>query len=756
MVLMPIRVIAIAAALVVAVPALAQENLCPNPGFEELDDAGWAEGWSIWPATLPAGASVEVDTQAAHSGTNALRLSHTRGSSYTRAQLSIAVEPDVEYLFSCWMRCEEVEPIDGSQGARLYVEKASGDRAARRMVGTTPWTEVRLGPINVGNVSRLNLLCYLHRCSGTVWFDDVSVVKVTDAVRLSLEQQRARDRIAADINSVWYVAQEAGDIEAMEALNALSERASTADLPAEPDYRAGPPYFALQAKVFAVAAAVNRRAHPDGGPVYAWMTDAFEAFPPVATVPEEPALSAEVLLCATDREQALLRLCNVGGEPVEATVEIGRFAGEGAPAATAREVICIDPGGGAALKGDPLPLLDLAGRRATLTLAPGLVRAVWLQIDADGATPGVYELPLTVRAEGQAPIEAQVRARVLPVEMPARKPIVTWNYSYQHYWIMPERWEQARRDLVEHHINAYCWPSKYLPWPELGEAGEMKPLDWGAFDEGLRTHDNIEWLLLWPGFEWEGNLKLRNELEPGSEAWRELFVEWFTALREGLAAREFGPERVAWYLADEPVTEVRAQPVVTAGEVIREIAPDALVLANPYSAASWDVLRMMDPVVNLWCPALSMADEEHLEFFREGSEVLWSYQVLPKRSDAFGAYRLSFWRLWDERITGQGFWCYADASGSAWNPWENDRVDYAPVYDGDARELIPSIRWEAWREGVEDYTLLWMLQRAVGEGACADVARAERALEEAREALAERTAEAAASARRRVLLELSR
>ncbi len=766
---MPTRTIAITAAILIALPALAQDNLCPNPGFEQLDEAGWAEGWEIWPTAMPGGASVAIDTHVGHSGANALRLVHTAGSSYTRAQRPITVEPNTEYIFSCWIRCEDVEPVDGSQGARLYVEKATGDHAARRMIGNTPWTEVRLGPMNVGNVSRVTLMCYLHRCSGTVWFDDVSVVKVTDEVRASLQAERTRERLAADINSAWDVAQQAQDMQAMEALNALTARAATEELPTELDYRAGPPYFLLQAEAFAVAAAINRRAHLSPPPplsvpargendtqVAAWMTDAFDAFGPVALVPEEPELSRELMLCTTDREQALLRLCNIGEEPAEVTVQVGRFEGEGAPAVTAREVVCVDPGGNDRLKGDPLPLLDLDGNRARLTLTPGLVRGVWLQIDADGTAPGLYELALTVSADGQAPIEAQVRARVLPVTMPERRPIVTWNYSYQHDWIMPERWEQARRDLVEHHINAYCWPSKYLPWPELDEAGVMKPLDWSAFDEGLRTHDGIDWLLLWPGFEWEGNLKLRNELEPGSEPWRELFVEWFTALREGLEARGYGADRVAWYLADEPVTEARARPVVLAGKVISEIAPDALVLANPYPAATWDVLRKMDPVVNLWCPSLSIADEEHLEFFRAGSEVLWSYQVLSKRADAFGSYRLSFWRLWDEAITGQGFWAYASAKGSAWNPWDENGTDYAPVYDGDPRELIPSIRWEAWREGVEDYTLLWMLDRALEEGRCADVPRAARALEDAREVLAAGTPEAVEGARQRVLLELAR
>ncbi|MEA3402627.1 MAG: DUF4091 domain-containing protein, partial [Armatimonadota bacterium] len=535
------------------------------------------------------------------------------------------------------------------------------------------------------------------------------------------------------------------------------QRLATADLPTEVDHRAGPPYFPLHAEVFQVAADVNRRRLPNvAGPVQVWTTDPFEPFPAIGPVPEDRETDADVEMCLDDREQVLVRLCNIGETEVSARLRVPEQPEE-APRVTVREVKCIHPGGVEMLKGDPLPLADMTlGTVASMTLPPGLMGGWWLQIDSGGARPGLYRLPLMVTQGAGPPVEVEVHLRVLPVELPPEKPIVTWNYSYESYWIMPQRWEDARRDLVEHHINAYCWPHPYLPWLELDEEGGLQPLDWSRFDAGLGTHDNIQWLLLWPGFEWEDNLRLKLDLEPGSEGWREVFVAWFTAMREGLAERGFGPEQVAWYLSDEPCNMQRATAVKLTGEVIREIAPDAHVLANPYSAATQELLDIMDPVVNLWCPELSFASGERLEFFRQGSEILWSYQVLGKSRDPFESYRLGFWDCWDRGITGQGFWCYADAGGSAWDPWDAERHDYAPVYDGDERELIPSIRWEAWREGVEDYTLLAMVAEALEGGECPEAARraGRRALEAADEAVAERSPRAVASARRQALLAL--
>ena len=52
-----------------------------------------------------------------------------------------------------------------------------------------------------------------------------------------------------------------------------------------------------------------------------------------------------------------------------------------------------------------------------------------------------------------------------------------------------------------------------------------------------------------------------------------------------------------------------------------------------------------------------------------------------------------------------------------WDAWDHNRHDYAVVYDGDDSELTPSKRWEAYREGAEDYAVLWLLKRRDPEAA---------------------------------------
>lgn len=54
---------------------------------------------------------------------------------------------------------------------------------------------------------------------------------------------------------------------------------------------------------------------------------------------------------------------------------------------------------------------------------------------------------------------------------------------------------------------------------------------------------------------------------------------------------------------------------------------------------------------------------------------------------------------------GVGFWAYSDTSGSsAWDDFDGRRPDYAVVYEN-KNGPVSSRRWEAFREGIEDYQL---------------------------------------------------
>ncbi|MBM3477054.1 MAG: hypothetical protein FJX75_27620 [Armatimonadetes bacterium] len=739
-------------AVLATTPTTAQDvtNLLTNPGFEALDEAGWAVGWEIWPGKLPEAGAVSVDSTVAHGGQRSLRLRHSNLGSYTRGQQAITLEPNQRYAFTVWVKSEGVTAGDGSMGARLYVEGIGGsDHATEATFGTSGWRQLTVGPHDSGAGGRITVMCYLHQASGTAWFDDLQAFKVTPEWERGMERLRLQKGLEATLHQAEDAAREAGDQTALNELAAVRTKAAGLDLPPSTDFRRGPPFTPLEGEVFAVMARLNARRLDTRTPVVAWVVEPFASPPPLGLAPIERKLSSSPMAGANEREQATLNLCNLSPETVRLSVSCSGF-GNGGPAVTLREAVHVETQPGRLLA-DPLPRLRPDDRRPgafLMELPPGVFRQLWCDIPTTDCPPGRYEARVRMETPGQEPIVWALSLRVFPVQFPDMAPIATWNYSYQSWELLQGRWEQARDDLTSHHINSYCWPADTLPWPQFDAAGALQPLDWTRFDKALADHGPVKWLLLWPGFEWDDNLRLRQGLEPGSEAWEQRFVAWFRALIAGLQERGFGYDRIAWYLADEPCSRPRAEAVRLAGEALHKADPQALIVENPYSAATQELLDLMAPVVDIWCPSLNWPQGDLLTWFQGKSKILWTYQVLSKDSDAFAAYRLSFWDCWRKGITGQGFWDYADCGGDNWAPYAAGRTNYAVVYGGDPAELVPSRRWEAWREGTEDYTYLWMLRRARPSSPLLDAGVAG--------LLAEPTPEALEALRSRVLQELCR
>jgi hypothetical protein len=88
-----------------------------------------------------------------------------------------------------------------------------------------------------------------------------------------------------------------------------------------------------------------------------------------------------------------------------------------------------------------------------------------------------------------------------------------------------------------------------------------------------------------------------------------------------------------------------------------------------------------------------------------------------KKADPFREYRLQAWNAFKYRAIGIGFWAYAEtgSSGTAWDDSDGNRPDYAVIYER-GNGIVSRKRWEAWREGVEDYELLLQAKKKVKPG----------------------------------------
>jgi hypothetical protein len=130
-------------------------------------------------------------------------------------------------------------------------------------------------------------------------------------------------------------------------------------------------------------------------------------------------------------------------------------------------------------------------------------------------------------------------------------------------------------------------------------------------------------------------------------------------------------------------------------------------------------LRRLDGHVEVFCPYVSRwSDPEELAFYQQqmakGQEV-WGYSIVGKTTPPLsGGYRAGHWQAFKWGFTAfSGFWCYDSWHGDMWDDYDTTEgrgYDYAVVYTDHRETYIPSRRWEAWREGVDDFRALTLLR----------------------------------------------
>ncbi len=117
------------------------------------------------------------------------------------------------------------------------------------------------------------------------------------------------------------------------------------------------------------------------------------------------------------------------------------------------------------------------------------------------------------------------------------------------------------------------------------------------------------------------------------------------------------------------------------------------------------------------------------ETIKSLNRMMWTYECLEpmKAQKPYSYYRLLPWKAFQRGQTGAGFWIYYYGSGFKPGdvPWSDtlrpqgfSGVVYgaksSPV-PGLSENIVPSRRWEAWREGVEDYQYLYELRQAINK-----------------------------------------
>jgi len=517
--------------------------------------------------------------------------------------------------------------------------------------------------------------------------------------------------------------------------------------------------------------------HP-GNPLLVWPGEMWKDF----TSEEFPLRgpvglqTIPVTLGADEYESVGFMVFNTRAEASAVRVSISDLVGKDAvlPAKniTLRWAATVESSDGV-VRPDALPRLD----EGAFDLPSGQNRLLWLTLKTDNQPAGEYRGTVTLSTEDRSfPMELKVR--VVGVALPRPIPLATYNWAYFGLGPFRADLDAGIRDLRAHYIDTAVLHPAELPKFVFDAQGRLTSSDFTAFDEAVRRYlaAGIRKFFF---FQFFGDIgsgvsrpvgtgsEIPKTVSVGSPEWKNAMRQFVAAYVERCAALGLGYHDFAFYPVDEPNDKMIEKNGVGVWSVIQEMDPKVRVFVDP--GASVKNLTRLAPFMDVWCPHLPRDRDlpaTELAFYQSEQKAGKSFftyncQGSDKTFAPLGHYRQMLWRCWNLGITGAGFWNYSDTGYlagemSAWTDFDGSRPDFSIVYDAatappgvSRREAqIPSRRWEAWRDGVEDYAFLWELRRrmenARAEGRDAQaVAKAEAVLKTATEQVTAQPDEAA-------------
>ncbi|MBD3292355.1 MAG: hypothetical protein GF393_05490 [Armatimonadia bacterium] len=403
---------------------------------------------------------------------------------------------------------------------------------------------------------------------------------------------------------------------------------------------------------------------------------------------------------------------------------------------------------------DPMP--KLAQSHGTWQVQVNAGEAVRLHLaietlaDARDASAAI-----TISSHRGAEQTLALNTDVLPVAPPAESRFEHVSFLYPDLNVCVRSPEAASQDLGEHHVTMIEFPR--MPPIEVTEEGELIEADFSRHDRWLDNYaPNVERMMIF----WVGDIELdeegENVLVAHSQQWRRALIEVLQAWLEHSAARGYGPERFVALIADEThskdLDEAPDEHVQAVAETMRQVneAIPELEIFQTLTYYSFPVdVELMAPTLDFACVAQPWPeklsrnapptynpqqawDEEigpTLEQRREQAGMtLGSYHVASGKSDNLLAWNYAYPLIaLGKGMTGVGHWAYNVGPASTWHDWDGSgtvRLDYIFVYDGAEDHIrnhrynptgelvVPSIRWEALREGIQVAKLLLALRDA--------------------------------------------
>ena len=517
--------------------------------------------------------------------------------------------------------------------------------------------------------------------------------------------------------------------------------------------------------VLAVDAEVTPARPGGASPIRAWAVSGLDKVFRDDPVPAQPATAIRLLAARGETEVAQVTIH--ADADARVTLRAAPLGREGAPLTGARVrwdfvgYVHVERNSTAAppeelLRPAPADFPDRLMEQRVVDVPAGENRSALLRVTVPrDAQPGVYESTVHVLANGWA-VPISVTLEVLPFELPAQTTLrvtnwfndgqfgrvpaapsgdAVWNgFPAEDTTLEPwteDYWKMVRlfaEDMARHHQNVFMTPLGLVQM--FAEDDGTIRYDFARLDRWVETFDAAgvsagielghvggrttgEWEC--PTFSFSTFQATRLS---GAGAVDVPVTDLVRALQEHLRERGW-LERSMQHIADEPIP-VNVDSWREHSRTIHEAAPDLRRMDAIHVTDLTGDLEVWVPQLNYFWDAYPALREKQ----QEGACELWFYIAwvpqghFPNRLIDFATIktRILHWMNYRFGATGYLHW--------GLNHWGIDFGHFAPgdewiVWPG-TRGPLSSLRWEAQRDGIEDYEYLAMLERALQAKGVAD------------------------------------
>jgi len=275
-------------------------------------------------------------------------------------------------------------------------------------------------------------------------------------------------------------------------------------------------------------------------------------------------------------------------------------------------------------------------------------------------------------------------------------------WPYYTYPFFKGREQQIKQDLINHYSNVFVIP----PWI-------LKPnnitTDHSTLKNYLKNYHAGDKVMLFLNHRGYVN-------SPGNfmqVSWQKKYLTWYDTVLKILKENNISDQNIYLYPFDE-VKEKEIPLFKSFVAWIKKERPQSKIYTTVFYP---DLLPQIQPLTDVYQLLISEADLKAVSPTK--GKDLWIYDIMDdsKDQDPYSRYRLLAWKAFQYKANGIGFWNYAEQFGnSVWDDFDGDKGDYNVVYDK-GNTIIPSRRWEAFKQGVEDYFILSKYQQKFGQEA---------------------------------------